>query len=85
MRGGEITVSPYDTAWVALIPAMDGSPRPEFPKSVEWILNNQLEDGSWGIEVANYSSYYDRVINSLACVVALQTWQADSSAITRGT
>nr|UVE15959.1 ent-copalyl diphosphate synthase [Leonurus japonicus] len=66
---GEITVSPYDTAWVALV-ADDG--RPQFPSSLDWISKNQLRDGSWGD--ARTFSIYDRIINTLACVVALKSW-----------
>ncbi|KAL7151406.1 hypothetical protein ABFS83_04G028800 [Erythranthe nasuta] len=77
MGDGEISVSPYDTAWVALVEDINGgggmgAPAPQFPSSLEWISENQLPDGSWG---ANYTfSIYDRIINTLACVVALRYW-----------
>ncbi|KAL8536945.1 hypothetical protein ACS0TY_012220 [Phlomoides rotata] len=45
---GRISVSPYDTAWIALIKDLDGRDSPQFPSSVEWIAENQLPDGSWG-------------------------------------
>ena len=67
---GEITISAYDTAWVALIDA--GDKTPAFPSAVKWIVNNQLSDGSWGD--AHLFSYHDRLINTLACVVALRSW-----------
>ncbi|KAL4362591.1 hypothetical protein GQ457_04G028030 [Hibiscus cannabinus] len=72
MEDGEITSSAYDTAWVALVEDVNGSGTPQFPSSLEWIANNQLPDGSWGdrqIFVA-----HDRLINTLACVIALKTW-----------
>ncbi|KAL2238865.1 UNVERIFIED_CONTAM: Kolavenyl diphosphate synthase TPS5, chloroplastic [Sesamum indicum] len=72
MDDGEISVSPYDTAWVALVEDISGGGRPQFPASLEWISNNQLPDGSWG---DSYTfSIYDRIINTLACVVALKSW-----------
>ncbi|KAK4418280.1 Kolavenyl diphosphate synthase TPS5, chloroplastic [Sesamum alatum] len=72
MDDGEITVSPYDTAWVALVEDISAAGRPQFPASLEWISNNQLPDGSWG---DSYTfSIYDRIINTLACVVALKSW-----------
>ena len=67
---GEITISAYDTAWVALIDA--GDKTPAFPSAVKWIINNQLSGGSWGD--AHLFSYHDRLINTLACVVALRSW-----------
>ncbi|KAH0933595.1 hypothetical protein HID58_010712 [Brassica napus] len=54
---GEITISAYDTAWVALIDA--GDKTPAFPSAVKWIVNNQLSDGSWGD--AHLFSYHDRI------------------------
>ena len=50
MEDGEITVSAYDTAWVALIEDVHGSGAPQFPSSLEWIAKNQHPDGSWGFE-----------------------------------
>ncbi|XP_042014834.1 ent-copalyl diphosphate synthase, chloroplastic-like isoform X1 [Salvia splendens] len=79
MGDGEISVSPYDTAWVALV-ADEG--RPRFPSSLEWISRNQLSDGSWGD--ARTFSIFDRIINTLACVVALRFWDAHLDKTDRG-
>ncbi|KAG8389340.1 hypothetical protein BUALT_Bualt02G0219100 [Buddleja alternifolia] len=73
MDDGEISVSPYDTAWVALVEDISGGGgAPQFPSSLEWICNNQLCDGSWGDSTT--FSIYDQIINTLACVVALRFW-----------
>nr|WCR39979.1 terpene synthase class II ent-copalyl diphosphate synthase [Salvia officinalis] len=72
MEDGEMSVSPYDTAWVALVEDISGGGGPQFPTSLEWISKNQLADGSWGDP--NYFLLYDRILNTLACVVALTTW-----------
>ncbi|KAI4349509.1 hypothetical protein L6164_010091 [Bauhinia variegata] len=72
MEDGEISISAYDTAWVALVKHIDGSDRPQFPECLEWIANNQLPDGSWGDSQLFLA--HDRIINTLACVVALKTW-----------
>ncbi|KAI3678921.1 hypothetical protein L6452_38225 [Arctium lappa] len=60
MDDGEINVSAYDTAWVALVEDVNGSGRPQFPSSLEWIVNNQLPDGSWGDRLIFLA--YDRII-----------------------
>ena len=49
-----ITPSAYDTLWIARVPAIDGSFPPQFPQTTNWILKNQLKDGSWGIELTFY-------------------------------
>ncbi|KAL3512625.1 hypothetical protein ACH5RR_025342 [Cinchona calisaya] len=73
MDDGRISISPYDTAWFALIKNVNGSDSPQFPASLDWIAENQLPDGSWGD--ADLFSAYDRLVNTLACVVALETWK----------
>ncbi|KAL8063600.1 hypothetical protein ABFX02_01G036900 [Erythranthe guttata] len=83
MDDGRISVSPYDTAWVALIRDPDqGRNIPQFPSSIEWISNNQLSDGSWGDE--HYFLAYDRLLNTLACVVALRYWNVHGDKSDRG-
>ncbi|KAM3373697.1 ent-copalyl diphosphate synthase 5 [Capsicum galapagoense] len=72
MEEGEISVSAYDTAWVGLVKDLKGSENPQFPSSLQWIANNQLPDGSWGD--SDIFLVYDRIINTLACVIALKSW-----------
>ncbi|XP_065861147.1 ent-copalyl diphosphate synthase 1 [Euphorbia lathyris] len=72
MEDGDITISAYDTAWVALVEDINGSGAPQFPSSLQWIANNQLPDGSWGD--AEIFTAHDRILNTLACVVALKSW-----------
>ncbi|KAI4381202.1 hypothetical protein MLD38_007300 [Melastoma candidum] len=82
MKDGEISVSGYDTAWVALVEDREGKGRPQFPAAIEWISRNQLEDGSWG--EATMFSAHDRIINTLACIVALKTWKIHPDKCERG-
>nr|APP91795.1 diterpene synthase-like protein [Marchantia polymorpha] len=82
LSDGEISISPYDTAWVALVPALDGSEGPQFPKCLQWIADNQSSGGSWGD--ADFFQFYDRIINTLACIIALKTWDACPDAVEQG-
>ncbi|WOL03996.1 ent-copalyl diphosphate synthase 1, chloroplastic-like [Canna indica] len=84
MGDGEISVSAYDTAWVAMVKDhLEGSGgRPKFPSCLQWIVGNQLPDGSWG-DAAIFSAH-DRMINTLACVVALKTWNLHPDRCERG-
>ncbi|XP_015077857.1 ent-copalyl diphosphate synthase, chloroplastic [Solanum pennellii] len=82
MGDGEISVSAYDTAWVAMVKDVKGTETPQFPSSLEWIANNQLADGSWGDN--SIFLVYDRVINTLACVIALKSWNLHPDKILLG-
>ncbi|KAI8549097.1 hypothetical protein RHMOL_Rhmol06G0000100 [Rhododendron molle] len=72
MGDGQISISAYDTAWVALVEDIKGSGTPQFPSCLEWIASNQLQDGSWGD--SSIFEAHDRIINTLGCVIALRSW-----------
>ncbi|XP_054816460.1 ent-copalyl diphosphate synthase 5-like [Prosopis cineraria] len=68
---GEQSISPsaYHTALMALVEDVNGSGAPQFPESLQWIIDNQLPDGSWGD--ADIFVAYDRLLCTLASVIAL--------------
>jgi ent-copalyl diphosphate synthase len=82
MEDGEISISAYDTAWVALVEDVHGSGLPQFPSSLQWIAKNQLPDGSWGD--GHIFLCYDRIIGTLACVIALKSWNIHSEKYEKG-
>lgn len=64
---GKVLGVAYDTAWVArLAPRF---PQAGFDACLEWLRENQHEDGSWGAPLLHY---HDRFISTLAAVVALR-------------
>ncbi|VAH51044.1 unnamed protein product [Triticum turgidum subsp. durum] len=80
----ELPPSLYDTAWVAMVP-LRGSPHtPCFPQCVEWILQNQHENGSWGINDFGSSANKNVLLSTLACVLALEKWNLGQEHIRRG-
>nr|BAL41689.1 ent-kaurene synthase like 2 [Triticum aestivum] len=80
----ELLPSSYDTAWVAMVP-LSGSPQvPCFPKCVEWILQNQQSNGSWGLIQMDSSVNKDVLSSTLACVLALKRWNVGGEHIKRG-
>ncbi|XP_024536913.1 copalyl diphosphate synthase 2-like [Selaginella moellendorffii] len=79
---GNISRSAYDTAWVARVPALDGSNSPQFPMCLDWIIKNQFEDGSWGDKDLFFT--YERVCSTLACVISLKIWNTQEKHIEKG-
>lgn len=70
----ELSISPYDTAWVAMIPSMNSPHSPFFPQCINWLLENQLFDGSWGLPDRHPLLLKDALLSTLACVLALKQW-----------
>ncbi|CAN1852495.1 Ent-kaur-16-ene synthase, chloroplastic, partial [Linum perenne] len=77
-----LSTSSYDTAWVAMVPSRtDSLVKPSFPECLNWILDNQQKDGSWGLifddanttESSN-SLVKDSLSSTLACILALKRW-----------
>uniref|UniRef100_A0A0D9W9C2 Terpene synthase metal-binding domain-containing protein n=1 Tax=Leersia perrieri TaxID=77586 RepID=A0A0D9W9C2_9ORYZ len=84
-REVDLSLSPYDTAWMAMVPleaaCIGDSPpssSPRFPQCVEWILQNQHDDGSWR------SVNKDVLSSTLACVLALVRWDTGREHVRRG-
>ena len=70
---GRIGPTAYDTAWVARLPDLDNPSRPAFPNALEWLIENQHPDGSWGTRL-NY--HHDRVLSTLVSALTLAHWSA---------
>ena len=66
MGKGHMANTAYDTAWIARLNEIDSRMSND---ALGWISENQLSDGSWGVEKPSY--YHDRVISSLATMIAL--------------
>ena len=78
---GRMSSTAYDTAWAARLTEMD---KDLGNRALRWLSNNQLEDGSWG---APTIYYHDRVISTLAAMIALQQFgrrEEDYNKIDRG-
>lgn len=70
VRGLDQRMAPsaYDTAWLARLRTSCGH-EPVWPDAIEWLLENQHPDGSWGGQIAYY---HDRIICTLAALIALR-------------
>ncbi|XP_052141622.1 ent-pimara-8(14),15-diene synthase isoform X1 [Oryza glaberrima] len=84
LREVQLSPSSYDTAWVAMVPVQGSHQTPRFPQCIEWILQNQHDDGSWGINLPGSVVNKDILLCTLACVVALKRWNTGRDHISRG-
>ena len=84
LQNPELTPSPYDTAWVAMVPLRDFPSAPHFPRCLEWILQSQQDNGSWGISEFDLSPDKSTLLSTLACVIALKKWNVGPEHIRRG-
>lgn len=79
-----MSITAYDTAWLARVPGAAGAGRRDFPEALDWLRSHQHPDGSWGSQLAHY---HDRVICTLNALVALAESgdeATDGEAIRRG-
>ncbi|KAK6930391.1 hypothetical protein RJ641_004485, partial [Dillenia turbinata] len=80
----ELSVSSYDTAWVAMVPSLDSPHAPLFPGCLKWLLDNQLYDGSWGLLHRDPSLTKDALSSTLASILALKRWGVGEGQIKEG-
>ncbi|GLT77211.1 hypothetical protein SLA2020_488190 [Shorea laevis] len=80
-----VSPSAYDTAWLAMIPdPRDPTGRPMFKGCLDWVLNNQREDGFWGECDGHGMPTIDSLPATLACVIALKKWNVGTREVQRG-
>ncbi|KAK1412196.1 hypothetical protein QVD17_33234 [Tagetes erecta] len=77
----ELSVSSYDTAWVAMVPSPGCPKSPCFPECVKWLMDNQLSNGSWGLYPLLLK---DTLSSTLASIVALKKWNVGQHQINKG-
>lgn len=80
----ELSVSAYDTAWVAMVPSPRFPGTPCFPECIDWIADNQLPDGSWAPTHHMPSVTKDALSSTLACVLALRQWNVGEEYVKKG-
>lgn len=80
----KLSVSAYDTAWVAMVPSPNSLKAPIFPQCVNWLLDNQLCDGSWGLPNRDPLLVKDALLSTLACILALKQWDVGQDQMNNG-
>ncbi|KAJ1272726.1 hypothetical protein BS78_06G224500 [Paspalum vaginatum] len=67
-----------------MVPLRGSDQSPCFPQCVEWILQNQQDDGSWSLNHFDLSVSKDVLLSTLACVLALKRWDVGRESIWKG-
>ncbi|KAL7130570.1 hypothetical protein ABFS83_13G142600 [Erythranthe nasuta] len=80
----EISISTYDTAWVAMVPSPNSPQEPCFPNCLNWLLENQCCNGSWARPHHHSLLQKDVLSSTLASVLALRKWGVGEEQINRG-
>ncbi|CAJ2659139.1 unnamed protein product [Trifolium pratense] len=80
----ELSISSYDTAFVAMIPSSASPHAPFFPQCLNWLLDNQLLDGSWGLPDRHPLLINDALLSTLACILALKQWGIGEDKMNKG-
>ncbi|KZV38671.1 ent-kaur-16-ene synthase, chloroplastic [Dorcoceras hygrometricum] len=84
LRKPKISASTYDTAWVAMVPSPHSAAEPCFPDCVNWLMENQCDDGSWAHPHHHHLLRKDVLSSTLACVLALKRWGVGEQHINKG-
>ncbi|XP_051135259.1 cis-abienol synthase, chloroplastic-like [Andrographis paniculata] len=61
-----------------------GRSRPRFQQCLQWVVENQNGDGSWGLNPGHPSLFKDSLSCTLACILALRTWNLGHRLLQRG-
>jgi hypothetical protein len=72
-----VAATPYDTALAAWQSAADAPSRQAFPEALDWLLQTQHGDGTWGGAITHH---HDRVVSTLAAMAALAKWRETAPA-----
>ncbi|KAK2369179.1 ent-copalyl diphosphate synthase, chloroplastic [Trifolium repens] len=80
----ELSISSYDTAFVAMISSSTSPHTPFFPQCLNWLLDNQLLDGSWGLPDRHPLLMNDALLSTLACILALKQWDIGEDKMNKG-
>ncbi|CAK7350656.1 unnamed protein product [Dovyalis caffra] len=79
-----IAPSAYDTAWLAMVPDTSEPCQPMFKNCLDWVLNNQKEEGFWGEYDGHGMPTIECLPATIACMIALKKWNAEEMIINKG-
>ncbi|GAB4831247.1 hypothetical protein Ancab_005261 [Ancistrocladus abbreviatus] len=79
-----VSPSAYDTAWLAMVADPRQPGKPMFKACLDWVLDNQNPSGFWGETDREGFPTIDSLPATLACMIALKTWNLGHQHIQKG-
>ncbi|KAK3433154.1 hypothetical protein EUGRSUZ_D00671 [Eucalyptus grandis] len=82
-----LSPSPYNTAWLVMIPDPHWHDCPMLNVCLNWVLHNQNEEGFWGdydYEEHEMSDGGECLASTLVCMTVLKKWHVGSTLIEKG-
>ncbi|KAK1556795.1 hypothetical protein Q3G72_012281 [Acer saccharum] len=80
-----VSPSAYDTAWLAMVPDSHQPFEPMFKDCLNWVLNNQTEQGFWGDHRDGHGRpTIESIPETLACLIALKRWNSGKPQVEKG-
>lgn len=79
-----VSPSAYDTAWLAMIPHPVEHNNPLFRGCLEWLVDNQTEQGYWGESANGDLPTIDVLPATIASMVVLRKWGVGAKNIEKG-
>lgn len=67
-----------------MVPSPNSGQEPLFPQCLNWLLENQLSDGSWGLPHRHPLLMKDALLSTLASVLAMKQWNVGEEQINKG-
>lgn len=78
-----LSSSPYDSAWLAMVPRADHPGEPMFRPCLDWVIKSQREEGFWDDGMSPVPPL-ECLPSTLACLVALKRWNVGAKSIEKG-
>ncbi|KAI9198513.1 hypothetical protein LWI28_017222 [Acer negundo] len=80
-----VSPSAYDTAWLAMVPDSHQPFEPMFKDCLNWVLNNQREQGFWGDCCDGHGRpTIESLPATLACLIVLRRWKSGKPQVEKG-
>ncbi|KAH7568961.1 hypothetical protein JRO89_XS06G0080700 [Xanthoceras sorbifolium] len=80
-----VSPSAYDTAWLAMVPDSHQPFQPMFKDCLNWVLENQREQGFWGqCDGHGGTPTIESLPATLACLIVLSRWNSGKTQQEKG-
>lgn len=67
-----------------MVPSPNSLNQPLFPECINWVLDSQHADGSWGLLHNDQLLMKANLLSTLACVLTLKRWNIGHDHMSKG-